>query len=217
MGVHKVFWEDPYQTELDTTVTAAVGDRITVRDTIAYAYSGGQESDAGTIGGYEILKAEKEEASQEIWYTLPDTHRLQAGDAVHMTIDWRRRYRLMRLHFAAELVLECMYQYFGHPEKIGAHISEEKARVDFFWDGNISAVFPELEVKLADLIRQNAPIVSAFSDEALQRRYWEIEGFARVPCGGTHIKRTGEVGRLALKRKNIGGGKERIEIMLAED
>ena len=43
MGVHKVFWEDPYQTELDTTVTAAVGDRITVRDTIAYAYSGGQE------------------------------------------------------------------------------------------------------------------------------------------------------------------------------
>ena len=43
-------------------------------------------------------------------------------------------------------------------------------------------------------------------------RYWEIEGFARVPCGGTHLKRTGEVGNIALKRKNIGKGKERIEV-----
>jgi Ser-tRNA(Ala) deacylase AlaX len=56
--------------------------------------------------------------------------------------------------------------------------------------------------------------VSAFSDEAAERRYWEIAGFAQVACGGTHLKSTGEVGKLALKRKNVGKGKERIEIYL---
>ena len=43
-----------------------------------------------------------------------------------------------------------------------------------------------------------------------------IDGFARVACGGTHIKRTGEVGPIKLKRNNIGKGKERIEIFLTE-
>jgi alanyl-tRNA synthetase len=37
-----------------------------------------------------------------------------------------------------------------------------------------------------------------------------------VPCGGTHIKKTGEIGAIALKRNNIGKGKERIEILLPE-
>ena len=45
-----------------------------------------------------------------------------------------------------------------------------------------------------------------------EQRYWEVPNFARVPCGGTHLKRTSEVGKLSLKRKNIGKGKERIEV-----
>ena len=49
-------------------------------------------------------------------------------------------------------------------------------------------------------------------DEQDEQRCWEVEGFARVPCGGTHLRRTGEVGVIDLKRKNIGHGKERIEI-----
>ncbi|WP_230369886.1 hypothetical protein [Paludibacterium denitrificans] len=36
-----------------------------------------------------------------------------------------------------------------------------------------------------------------------------------MPCGGTHLRRTGEVGTLQLKRKNVGKGKERVEILLA--
>ena len=68
----------------------------------------------------------------------------------------------------------------------------------------------------AALIAADHPIVSAFSDEANQRRYWEIAGFARVPCGGTHLKRTGEIGAITLKRVNIGKGKERIEIRICD-
>ena len=66
------------------------------------------------------------------------------------------------------------------------------------------------------MIAADAAIVSAFSDETAERRYWEIAGFARVACGGTHLRRTGEVGRLELRRKNPGKGKERIELYVHE-
>jgi Ser-tRNA(Ala) deacylase AlaX len=81
---------------------------------------------------------------------LPEGHELKPGDKVRIDIDWNRRYRLMRLHFAAELILELVYHELDMVEKIGAHISP--------------------------------------------------------------VKRTGEVGKIVLKRKNIGKGKERIEV-----
>lgn len=212
MACVKVFWEDPYLTKLETMVTGVNADVITLDRTILYAFSGGQQSDSGTIEGIPVLEAKKE--GIEIFYTLPSGHGLNSGDIVRMMIDWERRYKLMKLHFAAELVLELVYQNYGHPEKIGANITEDKARVDFQWAGNISSIIPELKQRLQDMIMHDLPIISAFSDEEQEIRFWEIDGFAKVPCGGTHIKRTGEIGSVRLKRNNIGGGKERIEIML---
>jgi Ser-tRNA(Ala) deacylase AlaX len=211
----KVFWEDPYLTELETCVTSVNGDDITVEQTIFYALAGGQESDEGTIGERRVLQARKE--SKAIVYTLENGHGLQPGDPVRMTIDWERRYRLMRLHFAAEIVLELAYQNLDSIQKIGAHIARDKARIDFDWGENIATALPALQARALAIIQADYPIVSAFSDETQEQRYWEISGFARVPCGGTHLKRTGEVGPIVLKRRNIGKGKERIEIYLAED
>jgi Ser-tRNA(Ala) deacylase AlaX len=212
MACLKVFWQDPYLTTLESVVTSVNGDVVTLDKTIFYAFSGGQQSDSGTIEGLPILDAKKD--NLEIFYTLPNGHGLQIGDHVHQNIDWVKRYKLMKLHFAAELVLELVYQNYGHPEKVGANITEDKARVDFRWAGNISSIFPELLPKVQDLINRNLMIISAFSDASSESRYWEIEGFAKVPCGGTHLKRTGEIGAIKFKRNNIGGGKERIEILL---
>ena len=206
----KLFWKDPYRTSLDTAVDAMEGNSIFLKETIFYALSGGQESDTGTIGEYPVLAAKKN--GLDIAYTLPETHTLKPGDPVRVEIDWERRYSLMRLHFAAELILELAYQNLAAIEKIGAHISQDKARIDFFWPENIAAHFPLLTLKANDIISRDLAIVSAFSVEPNEKRYWEIEGFARVSCGGTHLKRTGEIGRIELKRKNIGKGKERVEV-----
>ena len=48
--VKKIFWQDPYLTELNTTVHSVAGNQVTLNETIFYAFSGGQESDAGSIG-----------------------------------------------------------------------------------------------------------------------------------------------------------------------
>jgi len=211
----KIFWEEPYLTELETTVTSVQGNDITVDQTIFYAQSGGQESDYGSINNRRVIQAYKE--GKEIIYTMEDGHGLQPGDQVKMVIDWQRRYQLMRLHFAAEVILELVYEKLEGIEKIGAHIAQDKARIDFRWEGNISKIFPVLEKEATKVIEANLTIESAFSDEESEKRYWKVEGFSQVPCGGTHLKRTGEIGKIALKRNNIGKGKERIEIYINEN
>jgi len=185
---------------------------VTVDRTVFFAFSGGQASDAGTVGGHRVLEARTD--GLEIRYTLTTGHGLAVGDPVHLEIDWPRRQRIMRLHFAAELVLELVYQGYGHPEKVGANITAEKARVDFAWDGSIAPILPEVAARVRELVAADSPIESSFEDEATQRRYWRIDGFARVACGGTHPRRTGEVGAVRLKRANPGAGIERIEITL---
>lgn len=210
----KVFWQAPYLTELDTTIKAVHGNQITLAKTIFYAFSGGQESDTGTIGGYQVLKAQKD--GMEIYYTISDVHTLKVGDVVKVVIDWDRRYKLMRLHFAAEVVLELAYQKFPDINKVGAHISQDKARIDFAWGGNISPLLDEIQNAAQSIIDSNQPIISAFRDETTEQRFWKINEFSQVPCGGTHLKKTGEIGAIKLKRINPGKGIERIEIFVQD-
>lgn len=206
----KLFWKDPYQTELTTHITSVDANQVTLKETIFFAFSGGQESDAGTIGGFNVLEAKAQGA--DIVYTLDGNPSFKVGDEVHVLIDWTRRYKLMRLHFATEIILELAYKHLPDIEKIGAHIAEDKSRIDFVWGENISKAFPLFEQEANNLIAADLPIQSDFSDEVNGRRFWKIDGFSKVACGGTHLKRTREIGKLRLKRVNIGKGKERVEI-----
>jgi alanyl-tRNA synthetase len=209
----KVFWSDPYLTKLSTTVATVSDADMTLSETIFFAFSGGQESDIGTINGQAVLVARKQ--GLEVVYTLSESHGLKAGQSVLVEIDWVRRYQLMRLHFAAELVLELFYKNLGEMTKIGAHIGQDKARIDFAWPESISPLLPMIESAANSIIAANMEIITAFDDEPNECRYWEISGFSRVPCGGTHVKRTGEIGPIKLKRSNKGRGNERVEIYLA--
>ena len=121
----------------------------------------------------------------------------------------------MRLHFAAEIVLELFYKAFPGIEKIGAHISADKARIDFKWKENFSTRLIEIQNEANAIVSADTSIISAFEDTDNERRYWEIPGFSKVPCGGTHLRRSGEIGAIRLKRDNIGSGKQRV-IVFAE-
>lgn len=210
--VRKLFWEDPYQTTANTRVAAVDGACVRLVETVFFAFSGGQESDAGTIGGQPVVRADKD--GLDIVYTMLPGHGLAVDDSVTVQIDWMRRYRLMRLHFAAEMVLQLVYQLCPDVVRLGAHISVDKARIDFAHDGSIAALLPLVEARVASLLRDNLPIVTGYDDVETQRRYWLVGGFARMACGGTHPRSTGEVGAIALKRRNQGRGVERIEITL---
>lgn len=211
--MEKIFWVDPYQHTLKTKVASVKDNEVLFEKTIAYSFSGGQESDRAFINELEVISSRMEKSL--IYYTLPDGHGLCDNQEVVMTIDWLRRYRLMRLHFAAELILELVTRKF-QLEKVGAHISETKARIDFRSDSNISALFEEILGDYNDIIKNDLEIRTGFSDMETQRRFWKIEGFAQVPCGGTHVKSTNEVGFVTLKRSRPGKSMERIEITLLD-
>ncbi len=207
----KVFWEDPYLTTLKAAVVAINGCEVLFNETIIYSFSGGQESDKAFVNEYPVLSSRMENGL--IYYTIPEKHNLRVGDLVVQTIDWPRRYNLMRLHFCAEIILELVTQKYKL-EKVGAHISQEKSRIDFIYDKNISHMFAELEAAFKKIIDADLLIEKGWVDKDAQRRFWKIEGFAQVPCGGTHVKSTREVGYVKLKREHPGKNIERIEIRL---
>ena len=212
----KLFWADPYATQCDATIVASGEDSVELDQTIFFAECGGQESDHGSIADLLVRSATLHDDGR-IVYTLDPGHGLSPGQPVKVQIDWARRYALMRLHFAAEIVLELAVRRFPGVERIGAHIAPDKARIDFVWPESVAPALPEIADAANAIVAADRPILSAFEPgmETAERRYWEIAGFARVPCGGTHLKRSGEIGTIALKRRNPGKGKERIEISAA--
>jgi Ser-tRNA(Ala) deacylase AlaX len=228
----KIFWKDPYLTKIETKVVNVQGNEIVFDETIGYSESGGQESDRVTINGIQVLSSRMDKnAPFLIYYMLSDEHGFSIGDTVIMEIDWLRRNRLMRLHFTCELVLILMNRLFNKtpegvelkPEEIdtvikkrGAHIAETGARVDFECATNISEYFPIILSEYNKIIADDLPIEKGFLSEQEQIRYWRLPHIAIVPCGGTHVRSTGEVGEIDLKRDRANKGVERIRITLKE-
>jgi Ser-tRNA(Ala) deacylase AlaX len=98
--------------------------------------------------------------------------------------------------------------------KVGAHISAERARIDFASDRSLAERLAHVEDAANRIVEEDHEIVRAFFEDSDSRRYWEIADFAKVPCGGTLPSRTGEIGLILLKRSNPGKGKERVVITL---
>lgn len=228
----KMFWVDPYLTRLETKILDIQGNEILFEETIGYSESGGQESDKVTINGISVLSSRMDRSMPFfIYYTLPEGHGFSIGDQVIMEIDWLRRNRLMRLHFTCELVLIFMNRLFNgtqegielKPEEIdtvirkrGAHMAETGARIDFECPNNISEYFPALLREYNKMIAADLPIEKGFLNEAEEIRYWRLPNIAMVPCGGTHVRSTGEIGAIDLKRDRANKGVERIRITLKD-
>lgn len=226
----KVFWDNPYQTYLETKVIQVDGNTVVLDETIGFSESGGQESDRVIINNIEVLSSRMDKTAPFlIYYTLPEGHGLISEVNVVMKIDWQRRNRLMRLHFTCELVLVLMNRLFNRtpegvelkPEEIdtvikkrGAHMAVNGARVDFECAVNISEYFPIILEQYNRIIAADLPIEKGFLDEANQIRYWRLQNIATVPCGGTHVHSTGEIGEIDLKRERANKGVERIRITL---
>ena len=77
----------------------------------------------------------------------------------------------MRLHFAAEVILELVHQKLKGIIKIGAQIAQAKARIDFKWGKNISTIFPVLEKETLKVIEANQEVESTLSDEESEEVY----------------------------------------------
>lgn len=232
----KAFWQDPYLRKARVKILSLNENEFLFDRTIAYHFSGGQESDRATINNLPVLSSRMD--GFNIFYTLPDNHGLSLGDEVIMEIDWNRRNKLMRYHMLCELVLAITNRYFGKiaedvelkPEqidkvgivKVMARMTDSGAYVDFD-HSDFSTHLPAIQKELDRIIEANYSIEKGYLSEEQQERYWKIPGIALIPCGGTHVQSTKEVGKAILKREKTTskvtttGKAERVKIKLISD
>jgi Ser-tRNA(Ala) deacylase AlaX len=211
MSTKKLFWDDPYQTECEAEVLEVNDNELTLDQTVFYAFSGGQASDAGSINGIAVQEARK--AGDKIVYVLDSTPDFRAGDTVSVKIDWDKRNRLMKLHTASHIIYFLFEKQTGIKKLIGSNVTSDKGRLDYEYPENIAELLPAVQTQANELFSQANKIVMYPDENDPGKRWWECLDW-KVPCGGTHVKSTDEIGNIRLKRKNIGSGKERIEIYL---
>ena len=192
-------------------VAAIEGNKVWLDKTVFFAFSGGQASDKGTINGINVLEAVKQD--DEIYYVLEKEPDFKVGDNVKVEIDWNYRHKIMRLHSAAHIVYYFFIEKAGEQKVIGSNISIDKARLDFAYNESISLLLPEIQEKTMEVINKGIYIKTFEDEKDLSKRLWQC-GKWLMPCGGTHVKNTKEIGQIKLKRNNIGAGKERIEVSL---
>jgi Ser-tRNA(Ala) deacylase AlaX len=218
----KRFRAEPYLERAPALVTHVDGPWITLDNPILFAFSGGQQSDRGTVSGHDILASEALDDGA-IRYQLPDDHGLAVGQEVLQEIDWELRFKIMRVHTATHMAYAAMSEQMGVAhDLIGSNVHSGKGRIDWALDETVSPMVPAAKERVQQLIDADLDVKRFADPDDPERWIWALEGegmdpvYWRMPCGGTHVGRTGEIGKVKLKRKNIGKGKERVEVSLLD-
>ncbi len=211
-----LFWEDPYLKEAKAKIIKIDGNSVILDSTIFYPRGGGQVGDTGEIAGSRVKDTIKDKESGEVIHILEGNPEWTEGQEVELKLDWDKRYKTMKLHSAAHIVYYIMGAVFGESCKIASSgiVDDRKDRQDYLWEGEFPKEKLEIVTDRANkLIEKNVPIEMK---EDNGKRTWIMEPFPPMPCGGTHVKNSGEIGKVKVsKGKKPGKGKIRINIEFA--
>jgi misacylated tRNA(Ala) deacylase len=223
----KVFEADAYRRSVAATVVEVNAAGIVLDRTVFYPLGGGQPGDCGILETADgrriaIIDTRKGEGGAIVHVPVDTAHPLTVGDGVTAVLDWERRYAHMRMHTCMHL-LGSILQYGVTGGQVGA----ERSRLDFDCQDEIDkAVVTE---RLNALIAADHPVRSTWiTDAELERqpelirtmsvkppigagrvRLLEIVDIDLQPCGGTHVARTGEIGRVAVTKVESKGRRNR--------
>jgi alanyl-tRNA synthetase len=209
----KLYDEDPYLAKFVAEVKAVNGNEVVLDRTAFYPESGGQAGDTGRIGGIEVADTQIHDGV--ISHILASPLPFNVGSEVECVIDYDRRHRIMRLHSAAHIMEHFLWAKMGYLERLGSYVDEKKDRADYTYEGRLPAeALHEVEGSTNAFLAEGHEI-RIESDPSLPGiRIWRCADI-EMHCAGTHVRDTGEIGEIRLKRKNPGKGKERVETSLA--
>lgn len=235
----RIYATDAYATEMSSQVvrTDVDDNRVLLDRTVFYPGGGGQPCDVGYLAiGDDRLEVVRVTADSDgIWHWL-DSALPASGTALEGSIDWDRRFSLMRTHTAMHALCGVIWNRFQSPVT-GGNMQPGAGRLDFDLPDWSADLVPIVEAELNDeLARQRNVEVSflprnaADEDPSLIRtkvnllpkgieevRVIDIVGLDRQADGGTHVSDTGQVGRITIpKAENKGRGFRRIRVQLEE-
>jgi len=231
--VEELFRQDPYLKEAEATVTALEERGVRLDRSIFYPTGGGQPGDTGSLrwdgGEARIVDAVKADGADVLHVLAPDAPRPAVGTKLHSTLDWDRRLLHMRMHTALHVMSAVI-----KGNVTGGQVGADKSRLDFNLEGEVPAKEWVTE-EINKLIALDRPVTPQWiTDEELSARpelvktmsvrppmgagrvrLLAIEGIDLQACGGTHVARTGEIGRVeCIKIENKGKMNRRFVIAL---
>ncbi len=234
---------DHYLKEFDAVVLEVPDVKSIVLDrTAIYPRGGGQPSDRGLLeleDGRKAIVVESSKDHDRVTHTLsealsPDEGSKTQGKKVKGTVDWELRYKHMRHHTALHILSGVVYHRFGS-RITGGQIYPDRARLDFTLDDLSKERLGLIESEMNRIVSENREVKTFWlgAEEALQKkelyrlsadllpkgleklRIVDIVGFDAQLDGGTHVAKTGEIGKIRIsKTENKGKDNKRIEIVL---
>lgn len=228
-------------TTFTATVTEATPEYIVLDGTYFYPEGGGQPPDHGTItwddGHAEIGAVRKNHGDVRHVIESLEGEPPAPGIEVEGHVDEERREKLSRMHTAQHVISRVVLDEYG-ATTAGNQIYANRARIDFepadFDDEDVREIermANEVIERDLTVIKENRPRdeVEAEVDEGRALldlipksvdplRVVEIAGYDMCPCGGTHVDRLREIGRIRItNRTSKGEDTERIEFVLEDD
>ncbi|MEO5974266.1 MAG: alanyl-tRNA editing protein [Ilumatobacteraceae bacterium] len=228
-----LYLRDAYLQFFDARVIDVRESAVALDRTAMYPTGGGQPNDTGQMNGIPVIDVKKE--GSLVWHTLEGVLPV-LGDTVNVSIDWNRRYSLMRTHTALHVLCGVIWNEW-HVPVTGGNMEPLSARMDFEFDplpeGFAGTVERLVNVALAadypievsflprdtavadqDLIRTK---VNLIPEGVKEIRVVDIVGLDKQADGGTHVRSTAEVGRIkVLKTENKGKGNKRIRLEILD-
>lgn len=216
----RLYYHDSYLKRFRAHVVDASPDRLRVYldRTAFYPTSGGQPFDVGKLDGVQVTEVVDED--ERIAHVLSAP--IQATE-VSGTIDWQRRFDHMQQHTGQHLLSAVLVELFD-AATVSFHLGSESSSID------VSKVLePDLlrkaERRANEIVFENRPVAVTFqhSSETLDlRKPTEREGVIRIisiqdldrsACGGTHVRATGEIGPILIRKLDRIRGNQRIEFV----
>lgn len=206
----RLYYKDAYLTDFDATIVEVTdgGRRVYLDRTALYPTSGGQPFDTGTLGGRRVVDVVDEETRV---VHLLDAPLAPASGAVHGHVDWSRRFDHMQQHTGQHLLSAVLEDLFGW-KTVSVHFGDAVSTLDVDADVTPRAKLSAAEDRANLVIAEHRPVSVAFEDAAAATglrkpsertgdiRIVTIAGVDRSACGGTHVRGTGEIGVLLLRR-----------------
>jgi misacylated tRNA(Ala) deacylase len=231
--VEELFRQDAYLKQADATVTAVEDRGVRLDRSIFYPTGGGQPGDTGVLhwagGEAKVADTVKADGNDVLLVLAPDAPKPAVGTQVRCELDWERRYKHMRMHTALHVMSAVI-----KGNVTGGQVNADKSRLDFNLEGEVPTKEWVTE-EINKILSLDHPVVPQWvTDEELTSRpelvktmsvrppmgqgrvrLLSIEGVDLQACGGTHVARTAEIGRVeCIKVENKGKMNRRFIIAL---
>ena len=216
-----LYLDDMFLKEFEAEVVSVKDGKYIVLDqTSFYPKSGGIANDEGTLvrgsDTFNVVYVGKfgGQISHEV-----DKEGIQNGDKVTGTLDWNRRYKLMRFHTAAHVLSGAFFKNLG-AKITGNEISSlDQGRIDFNLENFDRKLIEEQVEKSNEIIQADYPVeVYSLQRSEVEKdpdliklamglpknidviRIVDIKNFDRQPDGGCHVQSLKEIGKINIKK-----------------